>query len=303
MASINRVGTFSLQQRTLFDVGNTQSRLFDLQRQISSGLKTSDFQGLSGQVEQFTNLESKVASSKQYTDNNQLIISRIQTTTNSLSQIVDIAEKVRSLVLTRRNESSNSQLTFGVQVTALQKQIAGALNTNLGGRFLFSGTRTDVQPVADTIPDPVTDGVPDAGYYQGSAEDMVVRAQDNVELTYNVRADNSAFQKLFAGISLALKGDQESSDNKLKDAFTLVSEGLEEVIAVQADQNSKLVTLQEINEKHDAQRLYFQGLTEALSRTDIVEASSQVALDQAVLTASFQVFARINSLRLSDFLQ
>lgn len=300
--AIGRVSTYAFQQRALNDSSSVQQRLFDLQQQISSGIKTREFSGLSGQVEQFVGLEAKVNQYKQYEDNNQVILTRLRTTNTALDQIVDAVDKLKALIVARRNPVSSAELSFPQQLESVKDQIAAQLNTNVGGRYLFGGTRTDVPPVIEPVPDPVVTGTPDDVYYQGSKEDVVARLQDNVELAYNVRADNSAFQKVFASIAQAIDGHNDDSDDKLKVAVDLAQQGINELIAVQANVNSNILVVEGINDGLESRRLYFKGVTEQLSKTDILEASTQVSLDNAVLTASFQTYARINSLRLSDFL-
>jgi len=66
--------------------------------------------------------------------------------------------------------------------------------------------------------------------------------------------------------------------------------------------DASIVDIQQINERHDASILYYKGVTEAIAKTDPVAASTDVAMDQTILTASFQTFSKISALNLSDYL-
>lgn len=302
--AIQRISTVAIFQTTLRDVNKVQANLLDLQQQISSGIKAKDFKGLNGKVEQFTALEAKMRKSQLYQENNAIAISRLQTTNTALDQILQLADDMENLVTLRRNPATGQSLAFEEKARSALAGLASQLNTTLEGRYLFGGTRTDTPPVIDDpqVPSVNAEGVPDASYYRGSQDDIKLRAQENYEITYNVRADEEGFQKLIAGIQLAISGAANNNDVKLGDSLTMIQEGIQEVIKLQGNVNGKIVELQQINERHESLELYWKGVTEDISKTDLVAASTQVAIDQSVLQASFQAFARINSLRLVDYL-
>ncbi len=304
MAIVGRISTYAVFQNTWRNISNTQSSVFNLQGQLSSGLKADSFAGLTGQVEQFTQLNAKISKTKTYEENNAVGISRLQTTNTALNQIIEIADDIEDLMVLRRNPTMANNMAFEQQIKAKMDALAAELNTTFEGRFLFGGTKTNVNPVIvdPKTPGPVTVGRLDANYYQGSEEDLTLRAADNVDIKYNVRADNEAFQKLFGGIALALQGHTENSDAILKQAIDMIQEGQADLNAVQASVNTNIVTLQDQNTRHEALRLYWKGVTEEVSKTDILAASTQLAVDQTVLQASFQAFAQINRLRLTDYL-
>jgi flagellar hook-associated protein 3 FlgL len=299
---IQRISTYSTHQRMVIDTGRVQANLLNLQKQLSSGEKADDFKGLTGQVEQFTGLESKIRKARTYQDNNNLVITRLQTMNTSMDQIIQLGDDLENLMVQWRNPANRNNMPLSQQLEGIKKAVAGMLNQSVEGRFLFGGTRTNVPPVKENIPQPVKVGTPDDSYYQGSAEDIIVRAQDNTEIRYNIRADNSAFKNIFAAIFQAEQAGAENDDAKMVTAINLVQKGIQESISVQAELNQNVVSLEQINDRHLTLQLYWQGVTEQVSKTDIVSVSTQVAIDQSVLTASFQAFARISQLRLSNFL-
>ena len=300
--AINRISTFAVFQNTLSDVNQTQSRLFRTQDQISSGVKARDFEGISSKTEQFVDLEARVGKAKLYQEQNTQVKARLETTNVALDQIIQLTDEIEDLMVLRRNGALADNINFEQQLSDKRDSLIGELNSTFEGRFIFGGTRTNVQPVSEQIPANVQLGVPDNGYYQGTDENVTVRAQDNVEIEYNVRADAQGFQKLFASINTALHAHREGEENFMADAVDMVQEANRDIISVQATVNSTIVNLDQINERHQALELYWRGVTETIAKTDVLAASTQVAVDQAVLQASFQVFSQVNQLRLSDFL-
>lgn len=302
--SVGRISTFALHQSTLRDTSKVEVNIADLQQQLSSGAKSQDFAGLGGsQSEQFLLLENKIAKTDNYLNNNKVVETRIDSTDNTLGQVIDTASNLKSMISQRRNAASNSA-AFPDALRGAWQSLVSQLNTTLEGRYIFGGTRTDVAPVnPDQFPSLQVDGVPDPGYYQGSTEDVTVRADDNTEINYNVRADDEGIQKIFAGLAMAQKGNDMNSDEDLAKAYDLVSEGLDGVIATRSIVNQNKVSLNDINTRHQSYKLYFQGVKEEIGNADLVSVSTQVAINQGILQASFQAFAKINSLKLSDFLR
>jgi flagellar hook-associated protein 3 FlgL len=304
MSIISRISTYAVHQRTMSDFNSVQSRVVDIQGQISSGVKARDFKGLNGQVEQFTGLEATMRKTKQYVENNAESISRLETTRKAVSNSIDVIDQIENYITLRRNPANAENIAFPEQIKSMRVALAKELNTNFGGRFLFGGTRSDVPPVIDDpVPESITPGVPDTSYYQGSENNIIIRPQENFELEQDVRADNPGYQKIFAAVTLALKGDAEKNDAVIAQAYDLLQQGKEEVISVQARLDANIVDLNEINERHNSSILYLKGITEDIGQTDVLKASTQLAQDQAVLNASFRAFATVNNLRLVDYLR
>lgn len=302
--SLGRVSTFALHQSTLRDASKVQVNLADLQQQLSSGNKSQDFAGLGGsQSEQFLLLENRIAKTDTYLNNNRLVTSRLNTTDNVLGQVIDTAANLKSLISQRRNAASNSG-AFSEIIKGVWQSMVSLLNTSQDGRYLFSGTKTDVPPVnSSQFPTIGEDLQPNDDYYQGSSEDIVVLADDNTQITYNIRANDLSVQQIFAGIALAQKGHDGNSDANLAKAYDLVKDGLDGIISAQSIVNQNKVAIDNINTRHESFKLYFQGVKEEIGNADLVSVSTQVAINQGILQAAFQAFAKINSLKLSDFLR
>ncbi|MCI5050169.1 MAG: hypothetical protein MRY32_07560 [Rickettsiales bacterium] len=304
MVNVGRVSTLATFNNTIQNVRDVQTSLFNTQNQISSGLKTDNFEGLVGQAEQFVQLEGKIKKSILFQEKNAVNIARLQSTNVSLDQVINIADDMENLMVLRRNVTFADSISFEQQMRGYVESLAVELNATFEGRFLFGGTRTNVQPIITEpfIPEPIELGVLDDGYYQGSKENYTLRADENLVTDVNVRADAEGFQGIFGAAFLAIEGHGEDDDDLLVDAIDMIQEGLKEVIAIQSSVNSDILNLQNISERQETLQLYWQGVTEEVANTDVLAASTKLAVDQTVLQASFQAFSVVNSLRLVDYL-
>lgn len=302
---VGRISSYNVHQSLLRDTTRTQTNLFDLQGQLSSGIKSSTFSGLGSGVEQFADLESRMSRSNTYVDGASVVSARLDTTDKALDSIINTATDIKNLITLRRNSAVGDSVAFQTQLEGKWKELVSEMNASAEGRYLFSGTATNTPAVeGDTFPLLQEDGVPDQGYYHGSNEDVSMRIDDNVSIIYNVRGNDPAFQKIFAGVAMAGKfGTKSGESAEMQQAYDLIAQGVDGVIGVRAVVNANKVTVQNTSDRQQSQLLYWKGLKEGISNTDIVAVSTEVAVNQGILQASFQAFARISNLKLSDFLR
>ena len=298
--ALQRISNLALFSSTMRNITNTQSSLFDLQDQISSGIRAKNFKGLNGQVEQFIGLEAQIRKLDTFQKNNTVLEARLQSASQSVGSIIEVADQIEDLIVLKRSAVTSENLSFKLQLQNKIKAVADALNVSSEGRYLFGGTRTDTKPVPEALVSNISVGVPDTGYYVGSNESVVNRIDQSLEVEFPARGDDIAFQQVFAAVNLALEGD--NNDASLAKAVQLIQEAQLGLNGVQARFNSTIINVQEINNRNEQQALYLKGVTEQVAKTDVVAATTKMANDQATLQASYQVFARLIQLKLSDYL-
>lgn len=304
MAELGRVSTFNVFRTTQSAAGRIQAELTDLQTQLASGYRSQTFAGISTQTTQFLRLEDRLSRIGNYLDNNRTTKIRLDSTGTALDQVIQTATQLKNIIAQRRSQSDADSVSFGVQVDNLWQTLAGELNISVDGRYLFSGSDTLGPAVdIDNFPTLQAPGVPDDNYYIGDDQDLLARPDDGISFIYNVRANDPAIQKLFAGLATAKAGDTSGDDADLAQAFDLVQEGIRGIINLKSKVNANSVTIDIVNTNLSALQTYWKGIKEDIANTDIVAVSTQVAIDQGILQASFQTFARITSLKLSDFLR
>lgn len=299
---VSRVGSVSLLNSTLRDVTDVQTKLGVLQQQISSGFKASTFVELNGQVEQFTLMEAKMRNSQQFIDSNQIGVARLKTADQAMGNLIDITDSIENLMVQARNTASGD-IHFEQQARNMLAQIASELNITFEGRYLFGGLNTTEAPFPDATAGPVNEGVPDANYYAGSSENLVYRADERIEYEFPMRADDPSIQKIVAAIHQAIRAVGDGDDSALAAATDLIQAGQEELNAARSQVNISTINLEQVNDRLGALKLYWQGVTEQITKTDMVAASTEVANHEAILQATFQVYARLSQLRLSDYLR
>jgi flagellar hook-associated protein 3 FlgL len=304
MVEISRIGTLAIYNNAISNSNRNKANLANLQDQLSSGLKGRDFQAYNGQVEQFVGLEKEVKRIQMYIDNNAETTSRLTTMEKSLDQTYNIAEEAKKVFTLRNNATFENSTTFEIQIKNSMLNMAKELNVNISGRYLFGGTNTELPPVIDSpsVPKSFTVGTPDAGYYQGSKQNVTTRIQDNIDVQYDIRADDAAFQKYFAAMWLGIEGHNEKNNEKLGKAQDMLDEAMKGINALSAKVQTKRTNVDDVVTRQKDMKLYYSSVAGEIANADTVEVASRVAIDQATLTATFQIFSRISSLNLSQYL-
>jgi flagellar hook-associated protein 3 FlgL len=298
----SRVGSLSLVTDVMRDVSSSQSKLAELQNQISSGYKSKNFAGLNGSVEQFTQVESQIKRATQFNRNNQLNIAKLQTADVALGKITDIADKIKNAIISANGAvvgSSNLPQIVGDLLVAMGSE----LNASFNGAFIFGGTDTITQPVPSTNVTNTVNGQADDNYYVGAKSDATLRIDDRTEQTFPARADHIAFQKIYAAAKQAIAAATTKDSSQLQAAQQLIQSGQKDLTTLRSTVGTTVNNIQVADARLKDLGTYWKELSDGISKTDVVEASTQVAGYQSILQASYQVYARLSQLRLSDFLR
>ena len=147
---MSRISNFSSNTTLVNQLLRTQGRLFDLETQVSSQKKSQDYLGVSVNSQRLLNLENTKSQLDRFINNNtqqsvrlsieETVIDGLQTAVKDFKQILANYET--------GNERDQEAVTL-VQSQAQQAllNIQNFLNTDVAGRFIFSGSRVTNEPV------------------------------------------------------------------------------------------------------------------------------------------------------------
>ena len=144
---MTRVATFAVQQLALSNTLASQSRTQDLQIQVSSDQTSRTYSGIASQSRTLINFETIREQSLTFTQNIETADRRLEVMEASTAQLFDVASDLRTLLLTALSGDNAENLALQQQAQSMLEQTVDLLNTDLDGRFLFSGTRTDTAAI------------------------------------------------------------------------------------------------------------------------------------------------------------
>ena len=168
-AMATHVSTFAVQQLVFSNTVGAQARSADLQISVSSGEASRDYAGLGDEARELLNVERLRERAMSFMDSIQVADLRLQTAESQTAQALDLAADVRTLLVTATSGANAPDLLLAEQATSYLEQIAGLLNADYDGSYLFGGTRTDVPPVdLDALLNPSVQMV-DVAEFSGAA--------------------------------------------------------------------------------------------------------------------------------------
>lgn len=298
---VGRISTVALHNTTLRYANSTSLDLAKQTQQISSGIKASSFSELAGNVERISGFEEKIGKIDVYISSNSLISTRLNSITTALNDIQQVAESFRS-DLTLYNQTTSENFSIQASAESALQQIEDLLSISIGGRYLFSGSRTNIPPISDITAPVNTYGEADANYYQGDSEKSSGKISDSFELEYGVTANDPALQSLITGIRTVLEGAINGSDNVITSGQDLVSDSITTLSTLRAKVNLDITTVDSVNSQHTQLQLFWQqSLSEELD-ADAVSLQIELDINKTILQASFQAFASLSQLKLTDYL-
>jgi len=130
-------------------VQNSQDTIAKLTYQVDTGLKSEDLQGYGTQANQLLNLESAQTTEKNYVSNNTQTTTFLSAYDSTLTQITSDATKLSASLDAFTVTDPQAVTNLQALVKALQVDVGATLNTQVGGRYLYGGTRYTTQPVTD----------------------------------------------------------------------------------------------------------------------------------------------------------
>lgn len=145
---VSRVATYT-NHTLLSDLAiRNAARVTDLQNQASSGYKSRNYAGIADSTQRLLNLEGEYTRTEQYLRNTTQTKLRLQSMESAVDGMITIATNMKSLLIQAASAQQGDDINIRAQATKAMEQITGLLNTNLDGRYLFAGGRSE-EPAVD----------------------------------------------------------------------------------------------------------------------------------------------------------
>ncbi|AIB12497.1 flagellar hook protein FlgL [Azospirillum argentinense] len=301
---MERIATFNHQNQLVRYMLAAESRVATAQVQAATGEASVDYKGIAGDSGRLVNLESHYRRSERYVDEGEVVNGRIQTMHDAVGGMIDLANRVRSLVASLQGAGSGAADGIKSEAQALMTEFAGLLNTQQEGRYLFAGGRTDRAPVSlDGLPTATSPSAADTTYYKGDGSVSYFQAADDLIVQYGVTADDPSIEKALRSISLIANMPTNPVDTALVDeASDLADAAADGLTVVQTKLGSASATLERTIDRHLEQQLVLQTHVEDIRNIDLAEATTRLSQLQANLESTMSLMKILQQTNLNDFL-
>ncbi|PIE14126.1 MAG: flagellar biosynthesis protein FlgL [Rhodobacterales bacterium] len=271
--------------------------------------------------------QTNAAEAATFTDAMQLALDNVQTRTADLST---------AMLTAGATELAEPKLHASTQARGDMQSLISALNTSVAGQSLFSGTTTNVQPLADAdsmmadlrtavtgltthsdIVAAVDDwfNTPGGGFetigYLGSDTDLAaMRLSDEESVTLGLRADDDTFRNLLRDTALAALAADSTLGYSLDLQSSLLMEAGEGLLASQgnvtelrADLGYAQARIEEAETRMATEKTSLEYAKGELLGIDQFETATQLEAVQFQLESLYAVTVKLSSLSLVRYMQ
>lgn len=301
---VSRIATFANTTLMVQASLNLQAKLSDQQAQEASGLKTTSFSGLQGDAGKVLDLQGQMGRLKAESDTASSAASDVQSAYSAVSSITDLTSTVR----TRLSAALSGTNTTGAALTAEDAKgwlqtLQSALNTEVGGRYVFAGQAVDRAPVDFTAAgyDPTSaPGTADTGYFQGSSTARRLTTTTGTTIGVSVSADASGFEKLARALSMIASAPTDQS--QLSAAYDLASSALTDLSTTQAALSNQAASLDALTSDNTVKITTLKNLAGDLTGADLSTAAVLVTQYQTQLEALYGAIGKLSSVSILKYL-
>jgi Flagellin and related hook-associated proteins len=303
---MERVATYSHQNTLVQYMLKSEAKVATAQIQSSSGLKSTDYRGIADDSARVVNLESHYKRLERYIDEGEVVTGRIQTMYDSVGGMVDLTNRLRSLVTELQGAAASNAAGVQTEINGLMKEFTGLLNTQQEGRYLFAGSRTGTAPVSmdpADYPPQTSPSTPSTSYYKGDGIEARFRASDDLVLDYGVTADNPAFEKALRAFSLLGTMSVDPIDTAaVNEASALAAQAADGMAVVQSKLGVSASALDRTINQHLDTQLVLQTQVDDLKNIDVGEAVTRLSQMQASLEMTMKILSMVSQNDLSKYL-
>jgi hypothetical protein len=147
---MTRIASLAANNQLVALLLNTQARVHAAEVQVATEKKSQTYAGIAGDSERLVNLENARDALSRFVDTNDIMETRMSAASTTIEAIRETLRDFRNQLSTFHSfETQDQQRVQDIQDAAFRtlKVFEGFLNTKGDGRFLFSGSRVNTQPV------------------------------------------------------------------------------------------------------------------------------------------------------------
>ncbi|MBL4790193.1 MAG: hypothetical protein JKY60_14550 [Kordiimonadaceae bacterium] len=305
-----RISSFGQQQLLIRAIQDNQRALFEDQRQISTGKKADNFQGLAGQTNTVLGSRSFLSRVETYQETISTVRGKLDANDVQIGGIIKSVETLRDTIRTSIANSQAEGLSEQLKLTF--EFTSNALNTNFGGSFLFSGAGADVTPVnvTDLAGLAALPAISDA--FDNAAQPFVAKIADGVDTEFGLLADDigsAVFTELrnLYNLDQGVNGPFDGPLNPtqfalLQTQLVNLETALDGLRAVQTKNGLAFERLEVVDEQHADTSVFLQTFIADIEDVNLAEAISSLNSNQLALEASFRSIGSLTQLSLLNFL-
>jgi len=286
-----RVTNRSIFESVKYNLGNISEQLNKANEIASTGKRINSLSDDPVGLTQSLSIQSSLANIEQMQRNIDYGKSWLSASESALTSVDNILSNTKALCVQMASGTAGADQRSAAAETLQNNldEIVSLANTNVAGNYIFSGTKTDIEPFDQD------------GTYNGDNNPFAIKISKNA--TVEIGGDGQAvFGTLFSTLTDLKTALQTNDVSGIQDAMGKLDTHLDDISGKISDIGSK-------SDRMDIKKNIFQDLnlsnTERLSNiedADMAEAVMNVSAAQLTYQAALASSSKVMSLSLVDYL-
>lgn len=304
-----RISSAMIPMASLTDLSRAQQELVEAARQSSAQTRANDLKGYGREAQTLVSAERLVSRLKGFEATAREMTTRLQIQDVALGRAAEAVNKLRQELF--QNLGLESGEGVRAQLEEAFAVVKDAMNTNLGGRYLFGGVMNDRAPVtAGSLTDLAAN--PLSTLIEQGAEPQLMRVEEGRNVAAGVVADDvislamasiKRLAEMDEGPDGPFGGDLTAvQQSAIQSELAALNDAFNRVLSAQAE-NGRLG--QEVDSSSDRLTSRLNALDEAIGgivNVDLAEVAVKLNQAQFAYEASSSVFNVLRGLSLLNVL-
>jgi flagellar hook-associated protein 3 FlgL len=295
------MGTTAVSQRFISDLRGSNSRLAEIQRQLSTLKRVNTPSDDPVGVALAMSLRRDVEATEAWRSNAEDGVAWLKTTDTALASGIEVIQRVRELAVQGANGAlpQNARNTIALEVEGLTSSLIEVGNTSYGGRFIFGGATYDQSPLDAT-------GAPTTGNTAAVSREVGRGQVVQINVTIDEFRDPDGaggvpdvFTTLGDLVTALQGGDQAGISAAIAD----LDEHLENFNDLRGRGAGTQRRLEETLSRSDLIQTNARERIGKIEDVDLAQAITELKTRESGLQAALSVGSRIIPLTLVDFLR
>ena len=182
-----RISSAMIPSASLADISRAQLQLVEAARQSSAQTRANDLKGYGREAQTLVSAQRLVARTEGFQATSRELTTRMQIQDVAIGRAAEVVSKLKEDLF--QNVGLESGEGVRAQLEEAFAVLKDAMNTNLGGRYLFGGVLNDRPPVtadslADLAANPLTDSI------EQGADPQIMRVEEGRTIQSGLVADD-----------------------------------------------------------------------------------------------------------------
>lgn len=300
---VQRIATFSNTSRLINENMRLQANLANTQLQLSTGLKSVGYEGISRDTQRLLSLETSKKALENYNVNGKLVKGNVDLQFKAIEEMISLATNMKQMLTSANAGNFVNPAVIQNQANLLMNEMAGLLNTQSAGRYLFSGSRIDVQPVDLTNPAwtaQTPPSVANSSYYNGDNVILSTQISETLTVNHGTLASNPAFEQALRAYNLA--ANNPGNNAAIVEASLLLDSAIDGMADLQARASTNSRSFEDQSLRNEEDIAVQDELISNIKEIDLAATSVAQSNYETQLEAAYASSVKLLRLRLTDFL-